>query len=214
MNKQMIVLLIDELELRIENEGIMTLVKESNTFNLTWDYPVLIVFLTEVHQLNIFNSKVDRMLQKVINPLIQQNSLPKLQSKRLLLALAIERIKNCKIKQFQNGSIDELIQKLLSGLERETIIKELTPNSAFLQKGTSGIAWIYKQIFVLTGNSLYQHEEEQWISQSFKAEELENGYAGFFILKEQEYTALGLLEGLTGIALLSVGIKISNFLLN
>src|ERR1035437_8325725 len=103
----------------------MTLINGSDTFTLTWDYPALIAFLTEVHQLNLFNIKVGRLLQKVIDPLFQQINLPKLQSKRLLLALTIEKIKNCKIEQWQDGSIDGLIQNLLNGIDREAISNEL-----------------------------------------------------------------------------------------
>ncbi len=204
INKQMLIHLIDELELRIENEGIMNLINGSDTFTLTWDYPVLIAFLTEVHQLNLFNFKVGRILQKTIDPLFQQTNLPKLQSKRLLLALAIEKIKNCKIERWQDGSIDELIQNLLNGIDREAISNELITNSAFMQNGTSGIAWIYKQLFKLTGNEYYQTEVFYWFAQNFESYETKQGYAGYNVAKEKEDEAFGILNGLAGINLIKL----------
>ncbi len=204
INKQMLVHLIDELELRVEKEGIMTLINGSDTFTVTWGYPVLIAFLTEVHQLNLSNFKVGRMLQKVIDPLFQQINLPKLQSKRLLLALAIEKTKKCKIELGQDCSIDEIIQNLLKGLDRETISNELPSNSAFMQNGTSGIAWIYKQLYKLTGKEYYQTEALFWSNHSFEFDETDQGYAGFNVAKKEEDKAFGILNGLAGIYLIQL----------
>lgn len=202
LNKQMMVHLIDELELRVENEGVMNLISSTDAFNLTWEYPVLLVFLAEVSQPNLFNFKVGRLLKKVIDPLFQQFNLPKLQSKRLLLAMAIEKIRNCEIEQRQDGTIDELIHNLLKGLDRETISNELTTNSTFIQNGTSGIAWIYKQLFQLTGKENYQTEILYWNNRSFEFDETDQGYAGFFVAHENESKVFGILSGLAGIAFL------------
>ena len=204
INKQMLLHLIDELELRIENEGIMTLINGRGTFTLTWDYAALIAFLTEVHQLNLFNFKVVRLLQKVIDPLFQQINLPRLQTQRLLLALAIEKTKKCKIEQWRDCSIDGLIQNLLNGIDREAIFNELPPNSAFMQSGTSGIAWIYKQLFLVTGEEYFQTEALYWNSRSFEFDETNQGYAGFNVAKEYEDKAFGILSGLAGINLIQL----------
>ena len=201
LNKQMLVHLIDELELRINNEGVMSLIKGSEIFTLTWDYPVLIGFLTDVYQLNLFNFKVGRMLHQLIDHLFQSENIPKQHSKHLLLALVLEKTKKCKIEQLEDGSIDKIIQNLLIGIDRETLSKELVTNSSFMQNGTSGIVWIYKQLFQLTGKENYQTEILYWNNRSFEFDETDQGYVGFNVAKENEDKAFGLLVGLAGINL-------------
>ncbi len=202
INKQMLVHLIDELELRVENEGVINLVNGNETFTLTWDFPVLIAFITEVYQLNLLNFKIERVLQQVIAPLFQSENIPRQHSKRLLLALAIEKMKKCEIIQYPDGSIDELIQNLLTGIDRENISDDLILNSAFMQNGTSSIAWIYKQLFRLTGDEYYQTEALYWSNRSFEFDETDQGYAGFNMVKENEDKAFGILNGLAGINLI------------
>jgi hypothetical protein len=198
----MLIQLIAELERRIENEGILILIKSSDTFTLTWNYPVFIAFLTEVHKLNLFNFKVSSLLQKAIDPLFQQINLPILQSQRLFLAFAIEKIRNCKIEKLQDYSVDQLIQNLLYKLDRNTISNELIPRLAFIQNGACGIAWIYKQLFQLTGKEDYQTEALAWISRIFEFEETNQGYAGFMVAKENEKKVFGILNGVAGINLI------------
>lgn len=104
-----------------------------------------------------------------------------------------------RFKQLLGGSIDQLIQKLLAGINRETIFCELTTNSAFLQNGTFGIAWIYNQLFQLKGEDYCQIESLFWSNSSFEFDETNQGLAGFNVLKENEVIAFRLLVGLTGI---------------
>lgn len=142
--------------------------------------------------------------KKTIDPLFKQTNLTKLQNKRLLLALAIEKIKSCKIERWQDGSSDELIKNLLNGIDRETISKELATKSAFMQDGTSGIVWIYKELFHLIGEEVYQTEALYWSSRSFEFGEADQGYAGFNVAKENKYKAFGILNGLAGINLIQL----------
>jgi hypothetical protein len=62
------------------------------TFDLTWDYPVLLWFLAGLYEQNIFNFKVEKIIQRLIKPLSNKLNLPKLQSNRLLLALALTKL--------------------------------------------------------------------------------------------------------------------------
>jgi len=214
INKQMLIHLIDEMELRVENERVMNLINSTDAFNLTWDYPVLLVFLAEVSQLNLFNFKVERMLKQLTVLLFQTKNLPQQQSKRLLLVLALEKLKSLKIEQLLDGPIDRLIQNLMIGIDRNDITEELVPNSAFMQNGTSGIAWIYKQLFQLTGKENYQTEILYWNNHSFEFDETDQGYAGFNVTKENEDKSFGLLTGLAGIGVMMRKVEISNFLMN
>ena len=200
INKQMLAHLIDALELQIDSEGAINLIQGTKTFSLTWDYPVLIAFLTEVYQLNLFNFKVGRLLQQVIAPFFKPENICVQHSKRLLMVLALEKVKKCKIQQLQDVSLGRMIQNLLYGIDRNIIISELVINSPLLQNGTCGISWIYNQIYQLNGLEHLQTEAFWWKSRTLESNETHHGYAGFFV--ENEDKAFGLLMGLSGINLL------------
>lgn len=61
-------------------------------FDITWDYPVLLWFLAELYEQNIFNFKVEKIIQRLTEPLSNKLNLPELQSNRLLLALALTKL--------------------------------------------------------------------------------------------------------------------------
>jgi lantibiotic modifying enzyme len=204
MNKKMLVQLIEEMELRIENEGVMNLINGTETFNLTWDYPILLGFLAEVFQLNQINFKVERIFQQLIAPLLQSDNIPEEHSKQLQLALAFEKLNHAKLEESLASSSEKLIQKLLGNLERETIFSELASGSSFLQDGTSGIAWIYEQLFVLTNDEYLQKESRYWRTRSLEFDKTEQGYAGFYVDKGNENKAFGLLQGIAGINPISI----------
>ncbi len=211
-SRQMLVLIIDDLELLLSNDEIIELLNSPETFDLTWDYPVLIAFLAEVYQLDVFNFQVNKILKLLIDPFFQSEDLPKLHSNRLFLALAFEKLKHCKFEESLGTSIEGLIKRLNAIINREVITDELALNSAFLINGTSGIAWVYKQLFCLTDDARYQKELIYWSGKSFEFEDTNTGFAGFNISEEKKETAFGLLEGLAGIALISVNTKILNSL--
>jgi hypothetical protein len=49
-------------------------------------------FLSELYEQNIFNFKVEKIIQRLTEPLSNESNLPKLQSNRLLLALALTKL--------------------------------------------------------------------------------------------------------------------------
>lgn len=61
-------------------------------FDLTWDYPALLWFFAELYEQNIFNFKVEKIIKRLTEPLSNESNLPKLQSNRLLLALALTKL--------------------------------------------------------------------------------------------------------------------------
>jgi hypothetical protein len=177
---------------------------EPVTFDITWNYTAILWALTGLLEAGIFGAASERIINMILTPLKTKTVFPRLQNNRLLLALVIEKLKLYKPEKFPTNTFDELIQKLLSGLDRETIFSELTPDYAFLQNGTGGIAWIYRQLFLLTNNDHFRDESLYWDSHGFGFTETDQGYAGFYIDKENENKASGLLEGLTGIGLMSL----------
>ena len=210
LNKQMLVYIMDNMDLLISNDEIIKQISNPEAFDLTCGYPVVIAFLTEVYQLDIFNFKVSKMLQHLVSLLFQSCNVPEQHSTRLSLVLALEKLKYCTFNETLGTPIEELIQKLLAVINRAVIANELAPNSAFLANGTSGIAWIYVQLFKLTNDAFYQKESIYWTDKSIEFEETNTGFAGFNISEEKKETAFGLLEGLAGIALTSLNNNILN----
>lgn len=197
LNKQILIHIIDELELVLRN-NILKLANSSEDYSLTWDYPILLLFFTEVHHLNLGYNKVDQILQQLIHPFLENIDLPKQHSKCLLLIFAFSRLKYRILPQPLKDSIDKLIQRLLTRLDRLTIANELTSNSSAVQKGTGGIVWIYQQLYHITGNSFYQIEENYWKEFGFRLDESNQYLAGLYLGKENEKNAFGLLSGLAG----------------
>jgi len=177
-------------------------------FDLTWNYPVLLWFLAKLYEQNIFNLKVEKIIQCLVEPLSDNTNLPKLQSNRLSLALALTRLKQT-IETIETNAtkrttetIETTINNLLTNINRETIKSELAPNNATIKKGTSGIVWIYKQLFELTNEKQFKQELEYWTNLSYTHEGADNGFAGFDI--KNDGNAFGLLAGLAGFGLFRV----------
>jgi len=233
-NKQTLIHFIDELDRRVQNISEITKEPGANTemiehsnkqtfellipetkeafepkpcFEITWNYPVLLWFLAELYEQNIFNFKVEKIIQRLTEPLANETTLPKLQSNRLLLALALTKIKQtieiigttATIRTTETPeTIETTIHNLLKEITRETIYTELLPNNTNIKHGTSGIAWIYKQLFELIADNRFKQEMEHWTTQSLHAENDVNNYAGLEDSTNQNETLFGVLEGKTG----------------
>jgi hypothetical protein len=223
-NKQTLIHLIDELELQTQDisqiilEPTTTSVtpelsnnyqiikqpsnKSYNMFDITWNYPVILWFLGELYQQNIFNFKVEKIIQRLIEPLSDKTNLPKLQSNHLLLALALTKL--WQVLEHSNSQVIVLLNavaintNLLIDLSRETIKSELLPNDFTIKHGTSGIATIYRQLFELIADNRFKQEMEHWATLSLHAENDVNNYAGLEDSTNQNETLFGVLEGKTG----------------
>lgn len=223
-NKQTLIHLIDELELQTQDisqiilETTTTSVtpelsnnyqiikqpsnKSYNMFDITWNYPVILWFLAELYQQNILNFKVEKIIQRLIEPLSDKTNLPKLQSNHLLLALALTKL--WQVLEHSNSQVLVLLNalaintNLLINLSRETIKSELLPNDFTIKHGTSGIATIYKQLFELIADYRFKQEMEHWATLSLHAENDVNNYAGLKDSTNQNETLFGVLKGKTG----------------
>ena len=198
----------------------------NETFDLTLNYPTLLWFLTELHEQNIFNFKVEKIIQRLTKPLSNESNLPKLQSNRLLLALALTKLQqttnyeprttnkeqqttpeqssNALRKESYGQTIIEpsnlqtIINNLLTGINRNTINSELPPNNATLRYGTPGIAWIYQQLHRQTHDNHFKEEMEYWTNQTDKS-----GITNEVFTEADTKKSYGILEGLSGILLLT-----------
>jgi lantibiotic modifying enzyme len=201
LKNQMLLYVINELQLQVKNTGTEALIHGQRHFNLTWDYALIVYFLLEVYPLNIYNLEVYTMVRQLVIPLLQEDCLPKLHSHCLFLKLIIEKIKRSNIINISDFPLDELNRNIDNKFNKTQIEKELIPNSAFLLDGTSGIEWIYLQLYQLTGNTKHQDEALQWKSTGMKLKKSEQGYAGFNVVDGDEQKAFGLLNGLAGIGM-------------
>jgi hypothetical protein len=201
----------------------------SNLFDLTWDYPALLWFLSELYEQNIFNFKVEKIIQRLTEPLSNESNMPILLSNRLLLALALTKLQTTVkslnsrtveqssnsltiVKQSSNSrttvkpsnfrtiiepsnsqTIVEQQSNLLAEINRNTINSELPPHNTTLRYGTSGMAWIYRQLHRLTGDNHFKKEMEYWHQFSIKSEKQIEIFPDF---NNESLNAWGLLEGL------------------
>ncbi|MGM0407453.1 MAG: lanthionine synthetase LanC family protein [Bacteroidota bacterium] len=196
-------------------------------FDLTWNYPALLWFLAELYKQNIFNFKVKKIIQRFTEPLSNESNMPKLQSHRLLLALALTKLQQTATEKLQTKNhkprtrnheqqttnnikfsnqvelsnfpnIQKRISNLLYGINRNTINSELPPHNTTLRYGTPGIAWIYKELHRQTGDNHFKEEMEYWQQLSFESETPYDVFPG---MNNKDLNAWGLLEGLAGILL-------------
>ncbi len=219
-NKQSLIHLIDKLnDLTI---NITSLVREpytpslpntenSNTqetepkkqkFDLVWDYPVLIYFLAELHEQDIFNYKVELILERLLKPLAQEENWPQLHSNRLLLSMVIEKWKNSKLIIHVNENHKNIladIRKAKPEINRVSIKNELLSTNPTMRYGSSGISWLYKQLHNICNTETYPGEAHYWQDLSFTLDETNTAYTGFTF--KNKNTAFGSLEGMIGIAL-------------
>lgn len=181
----------------------------SDIFDITWNYPVLLWFLAELYKQNIFNFKVEKIIQHLTEPLANETTLPKLQSNRLLLTLALIKLQQT-LEPSNSQTLELLIFKtitnnLLTNINRETIKTELPPNNTTIKLGTSGIAWIYKQLYELTTDKRFKQEMDYWVSISAYTKSETKNNSNLDDLTTYKETAFGFLEGNTGIILTTTG---------
>lgn len=179
-------------------------IKNNIMFDIAWDYPVLIWFLSDLYQSNIFNNIVGNIIHQLLKPLSDYCIYPELQSNRLLLALALTRLQqiiNSKEQPIDQAdqslvslNINGIITILLKGIDRKTINSELPKNNSTLRYGTAGIVWIYRQFYCLTENSHFKEEMQYWENFNLTVT-WDVVLSGNYI---ESVTIFGILEGVAG----------------
>ncbi|MBN1117375.1 MAG: hypothetical protein JXA77_09240 [Bacteroidales bacterium] len=170
---------------------------EPEKFDLAWDYPSVIWVLSELVNIQVCTEEAKEVLTQLVSPVLNNDKLPMLQSHQLLLAFALQKLKLSSHETVSGFDVETF----LAGIEQDLIIKELADNSAFLRDGSTGIAFIFKKLFELTGNPSFKEKFEYWQSLGFETPESDQGYAGFNVVKAKEEEAFGILNGLAGLVL-------------
>jgi lantibiotic modifying enzyme len=230
-NKQLLINLIDEFYRRTEDiteifaepsrESLKKMIKilplisgkKIATFDLTWDYPLLIAFFSELFQLNLYNNRVCSILERLLDPLTDSQNWPTLQSNRLLLVLALQKL----IKKYNvpildmtqknkakyaffvrtKTNIEDIIRNLFVDINRERIAQELKNITPSFKNGITGIFWIYQQLYNITKLSIFKVESEYWHTE---VDKIINEYLDFVYspLNEKQID-YGLINGFAGL---------------
>jgi Lanthionine synthetase C-like protein. len=173
--------------------------EEPQKFDITWNYTSVLWILAEITRAGLYKKETEQIINRLLSPLKNNTFLPQLNSHRLLLALAVEKLNQLESGSFSGSFLNEL--PLQIEIKKEKIQEEVEPNSAFIQHGLSGIALVYKLLFSLTKNQPYKKEALFWKSCCFELPEYDQGYAGYHVKKEDGDKVFGLLNGLAGISL-------------
>jgi len=202
-NKQTLIHIIDELDRRtldtkqllheptINNGQITNYLKR---FDIMWDYPLLIWFLTELFEQNIYNFKIEKIIKRMIQPILEGKWLPELHSNNLLLLLVLTKLSITKILT----GID--LSQLNIKPDEEAIKSEIRKKDSSLKTGALGISWIYQQLFHLTSEDSYEKKIKYWKNHGI-IDEIEN-YKNETGLVTNDKN-FGILSGLAGIIVMT-----------
>ncbi len=179
--KHYLILLIDSTERMLTDNS--NILKEPKAFDITWDYPVLLLFLANLHSLNIYNHKVEIIINKLIVQSQEINDFPKLFSNHLFLAYALSKV----YEFYHLPIINNLSTKLFESVNLNAIYLEIHTNNS-IRYGKSGITLITKKI---------PEYVEQWDMLKYDSSFTDK------ILISKDNTNYGILEGLTGALLTS-----------
>ena len=185
--------------------GSSYLMNEPNKFDLVWNFTSVLWVLIDLIKSKAFETEAKQITKDILFQIEEKNFHPKLSSHRLLLGLVFERLKKHCSELVSSKSLQNFKKELLENIDRDSISSEITFNSTFLRNGTTGISLIYCHLYRLNKNSIYEVESNYWKSFGDKLPESDQGFAGFFVAKEQENKAFGLLMGLAGINFYSYG---------
>ncbi len=182
-------------------------------FDITWDYPILFLFLADTFKQDIQNSNIKEIILRCIKPLENLSYLPQCVGNRLMLAYAILNllftIKNSKNKKSLSeidfkqklNHLNDVVQKLFWGISRESILTELSSVSPTIRHGIPGIIWIYKKLFILTNDPSYNIEAIKLSTSKSFFKDLEKWFNINLENKENQHF-FGLLSGLSGVKLI------------
>jgi hypothetical protein len=190
--------LFDQLKQRITNQLIGAnaemLWNEPDQFDLAWDYPSVIWVLSELVNIQVCAEEAKGLISELVSPVLNEGKLPKLQSHRLLLALALQKFKLASPENVSGFNAETF----LSRIEHDAIIRELADQSVFLRNGTTGIAFVHTMLYKSTNNPLFMGGYQFWnakgleFSQTAPAKPMDN---------VNGVNLYGIIDGITGINL-------------
>ncbi len=194
-NKQNLICIIDELDKSTKNT--FELVNEPLSWNLRWSLPILIWFLSELYLLDVFSVKVEKILKRITEEINTRTDYPKLHCNRLFLKWSVSKLsQDCTNLITLKNTLDEVVNYI----DREKIKIELPQNDFTFQMGTSGIAWIYIELYKIKDIDIYKEEANYWSTVTSKIADTSE-FIDFIETKKKPY---GLLTGLAGVGFITL----------
>lgn len=203
---QNVLYLIEEPTKLIKQElNILNNKSEQKIFDITWDYPILLLFLYEVYRLNICKELVYPIFERLIIPLANMANYPRLKTNQLLLAVVLCKISKDEKKQLDFSDrvnkkeisiadLDITAKQLLNNIKQNELLDEVNAMQSFLVNGSLGVAFLYQQLWEVLHKKNYKEEAKFWCNYS-----LENLY-----LLDNRDSAMALLSGFCGYIVSSI----------
>ena len=189
INKRLLIFVINMLYDAVEHNS--ELLREPITYSSTWNLPLLIIFLSKVRMLNIYNRKIDIILNRLT--FIVLSTFPINYGNRYLLFISLSKI----MQQVKIERWSRYTNLLKEGLEANKILKQFPNKNILMDNGLSGINLILKIYNSTVEKYEFEHLSDLITEKIVKSnfwEDLEN--------KEKINPGnLGLLSGLAGVGI-------------
>ena len=191
--KDNIIKCVHDLEHRTKK--INEFIEEPEKFDLTWNYPLFLLLLKKIYELDVYNYKAIQLLKGYLSPL-SKGYTPKLQLNRWHLAVALYKIEDILPLTGQ----EKEIKKWVGNLKFEPDKLRLPKNNIFLKEGLAGIAFIFDNLFRYTKQVRFKEMANKIFMEIFSQKEEEPEFAGFNVSKKNRNSGWGVLHGLAGLA--------------
>lgn len=175
VNRQILVHIVDELNEKIQ---VSTIFSKQTGFPFNSDLLVLFYLLTAFYQSDIFNTKVEQILKRIIDSIRENDKFLTKNFNRLLLNLGITVAKHGKLATHIAHQLD-LFEISPKKIDRKKLHQELEIKKDDFFSGTISLVWIYQQLFNQTKNNLYKIEMEFWMHKAFKNYQAKNTHTYF-----------------------------------
>ena len=191
INKELLIYVINKIDEVCHNH--FSQIGTDTSFDLTLDFPVLMIVLERVSQLNLYNVKLERMVNQ-FSPYFE-TKMPAMNINKLYLASAVNKL----LLRVPNLRLEKQVQKLLFSIDYNEIKDEVDENNYTIRYGTWGVKYILWQFLVsMPQNDLNWKTIVQLYNSFSYAQDIlpetQEGATNQTSLKE-----LGLLGGIAGI---------------
>lgn len=193
-NFQRMVSIFNMLELIIEKS--FGFVDRPKQWQLLWTFPLCVWFLFECHVHNLFSHRIEKITNMLVNYVTSKSSeFSKLHRNRLLLLWSVSKTSKGSATL---SNLKELILEKCACVKKEKIALELPENDFTLSKGTSGITWLYHELYTNTGKEHYKKAADYWLARTL---EILGSIKLADFVRKNTATSYGLLTGLAGVGL-------------
>lgn len=187
--KRLLITIINSMdEILEEKEEIF---REPTSFESTWNLPILLIFLSEVLTLNIYDHKIEIMLNRLSSMVCAM--CPINYGNRFFLVLSMEKV----IKEIKIKKIQEHHKLLNESLKEDEILQQFPNKNILVDKGLAGLQLMLKMRQFNEENHRFKELPSRILTKIIDSEfwkEVEK--------KEKIHPGnLGLFSGLTGVGI-------------